>query len=368
MVDDRQKSGILSGCIGLALNILLGAAKLAIGLITGSVSVLSDAANNLSDAGSSAMTVASFGLSGRRADRDHPYGHGRYEYIAGFLIGVVIVFVGAQFALSSIGKIITPTPIDYDAWAIAVLGLSIGVKLFMGVFYLLRGKKIGSDTLRAAAFDSFSDMAVTAGLLVSVIVGKFVAYPTEGIVGLVISIVIVIGGIKVLIDTVNRLLGRGGDSDTEKKLTELILQGDSVRGVHDLRVHDYGPNHKIATADAEMDGDMTVSEAHAVLDEIEDKAMLEYGIDLTLHCDPIDRSDVTLNRLRTAVAEVLQVYAGAGMHDLDVHYADRRIDLHITLPASLHAEFEHIRGRIREAVEQVVAGFELSLTVDTVYE
>ena len=352
----------------MALNVMLGAAKLAVVLIAGSVSIVSDAANNLSDAGSSAMTVVSFALGGRGADKEHPYGHGRYEYIATLLIGVIIIVVGFQLILSSIGKIITPMRVEYDAIALAVLGASIAVKLFMGVFYLVRGKKLGSDMLRAASFDSFSDVAVTSGLLVAVVINLFVAYPLEGIVGLLISLFIVFGGVKLLLSTVGRLLGRGGDPDTEKRLRAIILGGDLVVGVHDLRVHDYGPNRKLASAHAEFEGDVSVREAHAVLDALEHKAYEETGVELVLHCDPIETGDVTLNRIRHAIEDVLRVYPNAGMHDLDIHYAERRVDLHICLPAPFKAQAAHVREQVEIAVQNILEGFTLQAVIDLQYE
>lgn len=364
----RQKSGILSGVIGIALNVALGAAKLAAGLITGSVSVLSDAANNLSDAGSSVMTVVSFALGSRGADREHPYGHGRYEYIASLLIGVIILFVGIQLVVSSIAKIVEPVRVEYGAAAVSILAVSIAVKLFMGVFYRLRGRKICSDTLKAASFDSFSDALVTAGLLTTVVINRFVAYPLEGAVGLAISVIIIIGGVKLLLSTVGRLLGQGADPEIEKKLSDIVLEGDLVVGVHDLHVHDYGPERKIATLHAEFDRNISISEAHEVIDALEHRAFAETGVELVIHCDPIDSTDVTLNRIRHAVGDILRIYPGAGMHDLDIHYRERRVDLHICLPVSLKHEAEHVRRLIEGAVAAVVKEFSVQIVTDIQYE
>lgn len=367
MADKRQKSGILTGVVGLVLNVFLGAGKLAAGLLTGSVSILSDAANNLSDAGSSVMTVFSFALGGRAADRDHPYGHGRYEYIASMLIGVIIVAVGVQLVTSSISKIAHPVRVEYNALAIAVLAVSVAVKLGMGGFYLYRAKKIRSDTLKAAAFDSFSDVCVTGGLIVTIVMNRFVAYPLEGVVGLVISLIIIFGGIKLLLSTVNRLLGRGADDETVRMLTEIVLDGDLIVGVHDLRVHDYGPNRKIASIHAEFDRNVTITEAHEVIDALEHKAYDDMGVELVIHCDPIDSSDVTLNRIRHAIDDIIRVYPGASIHDLDIHYAEHRVDLHLSIPEAVKHEAEHIRELIEGAVAAVICGCEVNIVTDIIY-
>lgn len=348
MKNERNKQGVRTGLIGLICNLLLGGGKLVTGLLTGSVSLISDAANNLSDAGSSALTVTSFALGNRAADRGHPYGHGRYEYIAGLLIGVIVIIVGVELITSSIEKIVRPVAVAYGAAAIAVMAASVAVKLGMGVMYRVRARKIGSDTLRAAAFDSFSDCIVTGGLLLAVFVNRYVAYPLEGPVGLVISLIIVLGGFKLVLGTINRLLGVS-DPETGRKLKAIVLSDPMIVGTHDLRVHDYGPNCQIASIHAEFEHDISITDAHEVIDRLERRAADELGVELVIHCDPLAGSDVTLNRLRRAVWEVTRLYSDVGVHDLEIDYNAHAVSMHLSLP-----DKDRSNGRLPEMLEGAV--------------
>lgn len=349
--ESRNRQGIITGLIGLMCNLLLGAGKLTVGLITGSVSVVSDAANNLSDAGSGALTVTSFALGNRAADRDHPFGHGRYEYIAGLLIGVIITVVGAELVFGSIEKIRNPVSVSYDAVAVSVLAVSVGVKVAMGIFYRIRAAAIRSDTLKAAAFDSFSDCAVTGGLLITIFINKYVSYPLEGPVGLVISLLIVTGGIKLALGTVNRLLGRGGDAETNRRLRDIVFSDPLIVGCHDLRVHDYGPTCKLASIHAEFERDLSITDAHEVIDRLEHRAMDELGIELVIHCDPVSTSDSNLTRLRRAIDDVVRVYSSVSVHDVKIDYNARQAEMHLSAPEKLKE-----LGRIREMIEGAVTG------------
>lgn len=361
--NERSKQGIVTGIIGLVCNLLLGGGKLVCGILTGSVSILSDAANNLSDAGSNVLTVTSFALGNRAADKNHPFGHGRYEYIAGLLIGVIILVVGVELIVSSVEKIVAPVAVTYSMTATVLLGVSIAVKLGMGVFYSVRAKRLGSATLRAAAFDSFSDCAVTAGLLIAVIASRYCPYPLDGPAGLVISVIIVAGGVKLVLDTVNSLLGRGGDADTNRKIREIVTGDPAVVGMHDLHVHDYGPSCKLASVHAEFDRDMSITDAHGIIDRMERKAEEELGIELVIHVDPIDDRDVLLGRLRNAVGDVTRLYAGVGAHDVEIDHNAHVVRMHVTLPDRKKDD------RLRELLEGAVAGalgegYALELTED----
>ena len=362
--DARNRQGIAAGIVGLVCNLILGAGKLVVGFLTGSVSIVSDAANNLSDAGSGVLTVTSFALGNRAADRDHPFGHGRYEYLAGLLIGVIIAVVGVELIQSSIEKIVSPVAVTYDAASVAVLCASVAVKLGMGVFYRVRAKILRSDTLKAAAFDSFSDCAVTGGLLVTIGINRFIPYPLEGPVGLVISLLIVYGGIRLILGTVNRLLGRGGDKETNDKLRAIVLSDPMIVGCHDLRVHDYGPTCKIASVHAEFDRDLSITDAHGILDKLERRALDELGIELVIHCDPVGTADANLLRLRRAVDDVVRVYPSVSVHDLDIDYNARRVGLHLLAPERMK-ELPRIREMIAGAVTGVLGeGYSVSVTYD----
>lgn len=361
----REKTGALVGVIGLFLNLFLGIGKILVGFFSGSAAIISDGANNLSDAGNCVVTVSSFILGGRKADKDHPYGHGRYEYIASLLIGMVIVVVGVQFAISSITKIQNPTPVQFSVIMAVVLCVSIVVKMFMAIFYRLKGKKINSDTLRAASMDSFSDCMVTACVLIGMALTLVAPLWLDGVIALAVSIVIIIGGLKVLLETVNRLLGKS-DAETANKIKKIILSDPLVVGTHDLRVHDYGPSTILASVHAEFDRNVSILEAHNVIDALEHKVFHELGIELVVHCDPIDSTDLKLNRIRHALKDIVRCYNSTTIHDLDIDYELNVVAFHLKMEESqLKKVKEHIVYQVKDAITCVLPDFQVSIEFDT---
>lgn len=348
---------MLTGVIGLALNLLLGVGKLVVGVISGSVSVITDAANNLSDAGSSLVTISSFSLSSKKADRAHPFGHGRYEYIAGFIIGVVIIMVGFEFAVTSVKKIITPETVAYTPIMMAVLGISVAVKLFMGVFYKVREKKLKSKTLGAAAFDSFSDACVTLTVIIAILLNRVIAYPLEGVVGLLVSVIIIVGGGKILLDTIKPLLGGNVDDDTVREITCMVREGECISGTHDLEVHDYGPGRVFASVHAEFEKDLTITEAHVIIDELEKTAKSRFGIELVIHCDPVVTVDKKVAKLRSVVKEAAKMFPGVGVHEVHADYENKTVSYHAVIPESLDKDADRIIEKISMAADEVMPGF-----------
>lgn len=362
----RNREGVATGLIGLLLNLLLGGGKMAVGVLSGSVAITTDAVNNFSDAAGSLVTVSSFVLGGRKADREHPYGHGRYEYIASLLIGAAIVMVGVEFAISSVQKIIHPTAVDFSAALVAVLAASIGIKLFMGAFYTVRNRRIRSDTLKAAAADSFSDSAVTAVVLLGVFLSGRLPFAADGVAGALVSLVVMAGGVKIVLSTVGRLLGRQCNADFEKRLLSIVRSDRLVVGTHDLKVHDYGPNMMLASVHAEFDKDLSITDAHRVIDELEHRAYAEMGVELVIHCDPIDTSDTLVNRVRHTVKDTLRLYEGAGMHDLGIDYGEKVVSFHICLPERYKSEERHIIEVLTREINRIVE-FSVMVEVDLVY-
>lgn len=371
MTENREKSsardreGVITALIGLALNLALGVAKLVFGIFTGSVSIMSDAANNLSDVGTSAVTVGSFVLTGKKADRDHPYGHGRYEYIAGLIISVLIVMVGFELIKTSVSRILGGESAEFSLAALIVLIVSVAVKLSMAVMYTVRNRKLKSETIAAARFDSISDCIVTSIVAAAFVASAYTSFPVDAVCGIAAALFIVVGGIKILSQMLNKLLGGRASSEVENELNELILSYPSVLGTHDLRVHDYGEEHKIASADAEFDKNMSFAAVHEIVDEIERAAYKKFGINLVVHSDPVDVSDERYLTVRRAVVSVLEPYGvEASFHELNFDDENKVISLHLRLAERLMRERDAILSEIIDAVSAVINGYSVSAEYD----
>ncbi len=364
---NRQKRGVSAGLTGLCLNLLLGAGKLAAGIISGSVSLTTDGVNNLSDAGSSVVTVSAFALSERKADKEHPYGHGRYEYIASFIIGLLIIIVGAEFLITSIKKIISPEPVNMNSLGIIILSVSIAVKFFMFVFYGAAGKKIESDALKAAAFDSLSDCFVTGVVLAAFVASEFVSFNIDGICGIFVSLAVAIGGLKIVFETMNKLLGNGSAPELEREICELVCGGDMVVGVHDLRLHDYGPNVRIGSVHAEFDKNLSIVEAHRIIDELEKRAAAELQVNLVIHVDPVDVSDPELNDLRKTIRDVISRYHNSSIHELQLSKDEKNVSFHIKLPQKYEAIKTEVLSTLTASVRSLYPDFTVDVEFDIIY-
>lgn len=303
----RERYGILSGAVGIVLNLLLSAGKLFAGLMTGSISITADAFNNLSDAGSSVVTLVGFKLAGQKADDGHPFGHGRMEYLAGLLVSLMILLVGVELGRSSIGKILRPEAVDFSLVSTGILAASILVKLWMGQFNRGLGRKIGSAAMAATAADSLSDAVATAAVLAGTLVNRFAHVNIDGWVGLAVAVFILRSGWGAAKDTINPLLGESPDPELVKQLRELVLSHPQVVGMHDLIIHDYGPGRRLCSFHAEVPQDADILDAHDAIDHIEREIKEKFGIETTVHMDPIATADEKVNQLRRQVADLARV-------------------------------------------------------------
>lgn len=331
MSDKRTKSAVATLIIGLVLNIALGAAKLAVGLISGSVSVSSDAANNLSDAAVSLMSVIAVSLSARAADHDHPYGHGRYEYIATFVLGAVILAVGLEILHGGINRAIHPETVAYDVALWATLGASIAVKAFMAVFYAVRGKMQSSDTIKAASVDSISDVAVTSVVLVCAIVERYTGVHVDGYASIAVSVVVIVFAVRILKSIVSRLLGERPEPELAQKIQDIISDIPEIISSHDLVINDYGENIKIAEIDAVFPSGMSFVDVHAACDRIERRAASELGVRLSVHADPFMEDDERLKALTERISAAAERF-GASVHDIVIDDGREVVELDIRLP------------------------------------
>lgn len=352
--ENRTKKGIAVSVTGIFLNVSLAVAKLIVGIFTKSVSIITDAVNNFSDSASSVITSVSFALSNRKADKEHPYGHGRYEYVTSLIIGISIIFVGLQFVMESVNRIINPEAVSASLFGFIILSVSIAVKLFMYFFYRYNSRKIGSDSLKAAAADSLSDCVITSIVLIGFGAYRFfpdITFSVDGICGTAVALFVIFSGAKVVLETIGKLLGNGGSLDMSEKIYDLICSHPSIAGAHDLRLHDYGPGIRIGSAHAEFDQNLTIVEAHNIIDNLEKRAFSELKVDLVIHVDPIDVSDPVLNRLRIIINKALKTYRNTSAHELLIDTENKSISFDIKLPV----RYEEISGRISQQLEEEIS-------------
>ncbi len=302
----RRAWGSLCGFMGIALNLLLFAGKLAAGALSGSIAVTADAFNNLSDAGSSVVTLLGFRLAGKKPDADHPFGHGRMEYVSGLAVAGLILLMGAELAKSSVEKILRPESVSFSWLAAAILLLSVGVKVYMYLYNKSVGKKIRSAAMAATASDSLSDTAATAAVLLAMLVGHWSGVQLDGWTGLLVALFILWSAVQAARDTVSPLLGQSPDPLLVKEIEELVMAHDAVVGVHDLVVHDYGPGRRIISLHAEVPADGQVLALHDVIDNIEAELSRKLHCEAVIHMDPVVVGDPQVDALHEKVAALVR--------------------------------------------------------------
>ncbi len=302
----RGKYGTMTSVVGIVVNFLLFVGKFVVGTLFGSVAISADAINNLSDAGSSFISLISFKISSKPADREHPFGHARIEYIASMAVGVIVLFIGFDLLKESFLKILTPSSMEKSYIVLAVLVLSILAKLWLGLFYRSIAKKINSELLKAASADSFSDVFSTGATLLSALVWMFFDLNIDAYVGLIVSVFILIAGLKILNENKNIILGSAPDPEIIEIIRTKALEDKRIIGIHDLMVHSYGAGATIASFHAEVDGKGDFFEAHDLIDNIEKQLFHEYNINCTIHMDPIVTDDEHINALKIKVQDAVR--------------------------------------------------------------
>ncbi len=369
--DKRKAYGSATSAIGIGANILLAGIKLIAGLLSSSVAIMADAFNNLSDAGSSLITLISFKLSSKPADKDHPFGHARMEYIASMVVSFIILLVGFELFSSSGKLILGLTESEAKTLTllpIIILSISIVLKLLLGIFYLRAAKLIDSSVIKAAAMDSFSDTLSTTAVLVSTIIIKFTEwYLIDAIVGVAVSILIIVAGLKILNETKNALLGEAPVEETVDAIKRVVAEYPAVIGIHDLMVHNYGPKNFIASLHAEVDGKDDIYELHDMIDNVERQIKNELGILCTIHMDPIVTDDETCNELKTFLISTMEelgyVY---DVHDFRVVVGNTHTNLifDIVVPFDVKISEGEIVDAVSDAVNKKRADCFCVITVD----
>ncbi len=311
----RRKYGMISGAVGICLNILLFLGKLTVALLTGSVAVIADAFNNLSDAGSSIVTIVGFKLSGKRPDHEHPFGHGRFEYITGFIVSIIIILMGFELGINSVESIRTPSEVSYSTLTLIILSASVVLKLYMAIYNHRLYKAFDSATLKATAIDSLCDCVATTAVIVSLVVSKFTGAQLDGYVGLLVSAFILYTGISAAKETIKPLLGTPPKPEFVYAVESIVMSHPLIVGMHDLVVHDYGPGRVMLSLHAEVPSDINVFDAHCAIDDLENKLSQELGCEAVIHFDPLDVNDEMLKSLKKTVLGI-------------VHCIDERLTIH----------------------------------------
>lgn len=351
----RSSIGKLAGLTGIVCNCLLTVLKLVIGLLVGSMAIIADGVNNLSDAASSLTTLLGFRMAQRPADKQHPYGHARYEYLSGLAVAALILLIGAELVKSSIAKIIKPEPIDISAATIALLAASVAVKLWMSGFYKTLGKKINSTALYATSVDSRNDVISTCAVLLGCLVNYLFGLNIDGYVGLAVAIFILYSSVGIAKDTISPLLGQQADDELVDKITELVLSHEKVLGVHDLLVHDYGPGRCYASAHVELSADEDPMACHDIIDDIECDVLEKMNVHFVIHYDPVVQNDAEQNEMRRTVGEIIRELNPAfSIHDFRIvrGSAQSKLVFDLGVPYSMIEKKKEIKERIDAALDE----------------
>ena len=352
----RAKYGMLSSITGIVVNILLSAVKLIIGIFANSISIISDALNNVTDAGSSIVTMIGFKVSQKKIDKDHPWGHGRMEYITAFIVDILIVLVGVELFKSSFDKIIHPTLPDISTVTIVILVIAVLTKLWLFVFYNKIAKTIDSAAIKGNAYDSISDSISTFVVLLSAIVAKIFGISIDGYASILVSIFILFTGFKALKETIDLLLGMKPDTEFVKKLEAFTKKYEMISGIHDIMVHDYGPGRKIVSFHAEVPANCDICKAHDVIDQMEQDIYEEFNCITTIHMDPIVTDDEEINEMRKKTEEIVkEINPEFSIHDFRMTDGGDRINLIFDLVVSSDSNMSHeeLKTMVQQKIHSV---------------
>ena len=354
--DVRERYGVFSSIVGIVTNLILAAIKLIAGMLSFSIAIVADALNNLSDAGSSIISFVSFKIAAKPADKEHPFGHARIEYVSSMIVSFLILLVGFELLTSSVSGLISPSESKLTVTTLTyiILSISILLKLWLGLFYRKIAKRIDSSVVSAAAADSFSDCASTSAVLVSsIIVGLTDWWFIDSVVGLAVSVMILIAGVKILNETKNSLLGEAPIQEVVDSIKSTVEKYPDIVGIHDMLVHNYGPKTYIVSFHAEVDGSRDIYELHDTIDNIEREINQDLRILCTIHMDPIVTNDETVNELRSFTLEtVKEICPEASIHDFRTVIGQTHTNLifDLVLPFDIKEDPDVLVNKIKEAI------------------
>ena len=367
----RRAYGTLASTVGIILNLLLAAGKFTVGLWFGAISIQADAINNLSDAGSQIISLITFKMAAKPADRDHPFGHARIEYVASMIVSFLILLVGWELLSGSIDKIIHPAETVFSWISVAVLAVSVVVKLWLCFFNRKIAKKIDSSVMRATAADSLSDAGATAAVLAATLIFKFTGWDPDAYMGILVALLIIWAGIKILNDTKNSILGEKPSEETVAMIRQLVaeFEDQGAIGLHDLVVHNYGPGRVMASLHVEVDGDADIYTSHDMADLIERRLRVECGIEATVHMDPIAVRDPRVNELRTLATDILHgLDERLQLHDFRIVPGDTHTNLifDVAAPFELAMTDAELRNTVADRIHEADGHLFAVITVDRV--
>ena len=369
----REKYGYLGGIIGILINLLLFGVKVTIGIFSNSIAVIADAFNNLSDVGSSVITIFGFKLASKPADREHPFGHGRIEYISGLIVAFIVMIVGFQFVLSSIERIKNPTPVNFSLIPFLLILVSILFKIWLSSFYRYVGKTIDSSALKASSVDALSDVISSSTVALSLLLSKFFSFPLDGYMGIVVSLIILYAGYNLVKDTLNPLLGMAPDKELVESIQKSVLSYDNICGVHDLMIHNYGPGRIIASIHAEVPCNISIVKIHEIIDKAEKEVSKELDIYLVIHMDPINTNSEDVLNDRNILNEVLEEFPIIKyIHDFRVvgegEIKNLIFDAVIDVSHHLSKDEEHkLIKDIDNSIKKIHSKYNVIITIDKDY-
>lgn len=366
----RRGYGILCGCVGVALNILLFLGKLLAGLLSGSIAITADAVNNLSDAGSSIVTLLGFKLAAQAPDGDHPFGHGRLEYVSGLVVSMVILLMGVELAKTSVEKIIRPEPVEFSPMIAVILAASIAVKLYMAYYNRRIGKKIGSAAMSATAMDSLSDCLATGAVLLGTLAGRFWGLHIDGWCGCVVAAFILWSGVQAAKETINPLLGQPPSPEFVDQIYELARSHPEILGIHDLIVHDYGPGRRILSLHAEIPASGDILALHDAVDALERELNEKLGCLATIHMDPVVNDGGVTQEARERVAAMVRLIdPNISIHDFRMVPGPTRTKLifDAQVPHQCTLPDSEVRRRVQAGIQALDGSWSAAVQVEKGY-
>ena len=366
----RRKYGVLCGAVGIVINVLLFLGKFFAGTISGSIAITADAFNNLSDAGSSLVTILGFKLAGQKPDPDHPFGHGRMEYLSGLAVAMLILLMGIELLKSSVEKILHPEAIEFSWLSVGILLAAIACKLYMASYNRSVGKKIQSAAMKATATDSLSDSMATTAVLAATLIAHFFHVNIDGWVGLAVACFILYAGYNAARDTVSPLLGQAPDPELVRSIEQAVLAFDPIVSIHDMVVHDYGPGRMMISLHAEVPADGDLVELHDTIDLAEQALKEQFQCDAVIHMDPIVTNDETVLHMRAKMAQLVQIIdPRITIHDFRMVAGPTHTNLifDAACPFDLHMTDGEVKRQIEQTVDLLDGNYMAVVTVDRIY-
>lgn len=367
----RTSYGVVTSIVGIILNLLLFAVKFIIGFLVNSISVTADAFNNLSDAASSLIGFIGAKLANRPPDKEHPFGHGRYEYITALVVSFLVLQVGFSCLQNSIGKIIRPESTKFNWVTVIILGASVLFKIWLSIFNRTIGNKINSSVMKATAADALSDVLITSATVISLIIAYATGLKIDGYVGVAVSIFVLIAGFNIAKDTLEPLLGKAVDKGTYDKITQKVMSYPNIIGTHDLIVHSYGPSHTMATVHCEVPNNASMEETHEVIDRIEREVLRDLDIFLVIHMDPVEVDDKVVNHTRNSIIDLVHsIDEDASIHDFRMVSGDKKINLifDLVVPHDYSKEKEEkLLEEVENRVQAIDSKYQCVITVENSY-